>query len=273
MEERLGATPLIGNEIIKHWLLNAAVECPTGLNRIFPPPNTLSLNMKAVPNPKAEDYSRNLLGLFDSGMIVLSSEFGEDDLTTRSGVSRVLERFLRLPKDYQRVRYLRPGDRTSVQIDRSPSLQANFKLSVLGGETWQRVAMPEWDRFIAAYTTSLPVGESGPWEGEIFSPNRDLIIAWMGWYPEVRGEKILVESIKWDGQKDFEVLYWKRLPFVHRATFQVKFAKERWTSYKVPEWFSEWWGNSLHWHNDPWELPSWPSEAEGRSHLRMKTKP
>ena len=259
MAERLAASILSRDEIIKHWLLNTAVECPTGLNRIFPLPNTLSLNTRAVPNANAKDYSRNLLDLLDSEMIIFSSGFPEDDVTTHNGVAGILDRFLALPRDYERVLYMRPGDRASIQVDQSALLQADFKLTALGGEAWEKVAGPEWGRFIAAYTTSPAYGEAGPWEGELFSPNRDLMLAWTGWYPEIRHEKILTENIKWGSHSDFEVLYWKRLSFVHRATFHVESSEERWDSYKVPQWFWDWWTHSLHWHKQPWELPGWPS--------------
>lgn len=117
--------------------------------------------------------------------------------------------------------------------------------------------MPQWERFIAACTTCP---EDSPWEGDMFSPDRHLLFAWMGWYPEVRHEKILLDSVQWESCQDFEVLYWKHLPLVHRVTFLVESAEPRWKSYKVPEWFDAWWTQSLHWHKQPWELPSWPSE-------------
>jgi hypothetical protein len=50
-------------------------------------------------NIHAEDFARNLLALFDAGMIAVSSELPEDDTATRSGFSATLERFLALPKD------------------------------------------------------------------------------------------------------------------------------------------------------------------------------
>ena len=94
------------------------------------------------------------------------------------------------------MRYLCAGDRTSIQIDQNPSLQSDFKLTAIGGEAWERVASPEWERFITGYTTPPPYGETGASEGELISPSRDLLLAWMGWYPEVNHEKILIETVK-----------------------------------------------------------------------------
>jgi hypothetical protein len=246
------------DEVIQHWLLNTAVEFGVPLTRLFPK-KSQGLNVKPIPGCSSEDYARGLVELFDSRMITLSSEFPGDDVTTRSGVSRILDRLLALPKDYQRLRHLRPGDPSSLTVDRNPAMQVDFKLTALGGETWEKVAEPDWGRFISATTTYPDYGKSGPLEGDLISRDRDLLIAYMGWYPEVRNEQIRVETIKWETHTDFKVLYWKRLPFVYHASFEVRTAKDRWNDYKAPPWFWDWWFYTCHWHREPWDLPSWPS--------------
>jgi hypothetical protein len=173
---------------------------------------------------------------------------------TRAGVSDVLDRFLGLPTNFQQVGY--SGEpRQKFRLD--PKARVYFKLAASGGEAWERLAEPEWERFVSATATFPAYGESGPAEGELISADRDVLLAWMGWYPEVRREKILIETVKWQTQTDFEALYWKRLPFVYRATFEVEIAKERWNSHKIPHWFWDWWTRSLHWYKQPWELPDW----------------
>ena len=94
----------------------------------------------------------------------------------------------------------------------------------------------------------------------MISANRDLVIAYMGWYPEVNREQIQLETIKWQTHTDFDVLYWKRLPFVYHASFQVQPAEARWNGYREPQWFHDWWVSTCSWHKKPWELPNWPSE-------------
>ncbi len=240
-------------EVIQHWLLNTAVEFGVPLTYLFPD-KSQGLNVKPIPGCSSEDYAGGLIELFNSGMITLSSEFPEDDVTTRSGVSRILDRFLALPKDYRRGRYLRPGDPSSLTIDRNPAMQVDFRLTALGGETWERVAEPDWGRFISRFTNH-------DMSADLISPDRDLLIAYMGWYPEVNGEQIRLETIKWETHTDFEVLYWKRLPFVYHASFQVQTAEDRWNYYKAPQWFWDWWFYTCHWHRAPWDLPNWPDQT------------
>jgi hypothetical protein len=59
-------------------------------------------------------------------------------------------------------------------------------------------------------------------DGELISPNRDLLIAYMGWYQEVNHEEIHLDTIKWETHADHEVLYWKRLPLCLPCPFQGK---------------------------------------------------
>jgi hypothetical protein len=263
MEERLAASSLSRDDIAKHWLLNLAAEMPIGLARVVPNVAAQSLNTKPVPGCTAGDYARNLVELFEAGMVTLSSSLADDDATTRSGVSRILDRFLGLPKDYRRFRYLRQNDPTSLQIDREPANQATYELTAFGGENWERLAEPDWARFISGFTTPDDAlsQENAEMTGELFSPDRDLLVAYMGWYPEVRGEQIRLETIRWDTHRDYEVLYWKRLPLVYRVLFRATFAEARWKFPPLkPQWFSDWWIHTCHWHREPWELPTWPTE-------------
>src|SRR5438874_397791 len=108
MEERLAAPALSREGLIKHWLLNLAIECPISLRVLFPF-TWPTRNVREIPNVQAEDFARNLLALFDSGMIAVSSELPEDDTLTRSGVSLILDRFLAPSQDSQPLRHPEPG--------------------------------------------------------------------------------------------------------------------------------------------------------------------
>src|SRR5207249_1289788 len=133
-----------------------------------------------------------------------------------------------------------------------------LQLTALGGEAWERLAEPDWGKFISASSTpSTPQCEE--WTGDLVSADRDLLIAYMGWYPEVREEQIKLETIRWQTHSDFEILYWKRLPFVYHASFQSASAEARWNSYREPQWFRDWWVSTSCWYKKPWELPNWPS--------------
>lgn len=243
------------DEMIKQWLLNLAVECPVWLSLLFPTVDSAGLNTKPVPRCNPRDYAKALSDLFDSGMIGLSSEVSADNVEDRRGFAQVLDRFLRLSPDDSRLS--RDGHLLPLyERNRLPGMKVSFKLTDQGGAAWEEVAEPDWGRYISVSTYS---GDE-PQDGELVSADRDLLIAYMGWYPEVNGEQIQLDTIKWQTHTDFEVLYWKRLPFVHHASFKVLPAQARWNSYREPEWFQDWWVSTRSWHKQPWELPNWPSE-------------
>ena len=244
-------------EVIQHWLLNTAVEFGVPLTYLFPD-KSQGLNVKPIPGCSSEDYAGGLIELFNSGMITLSSEFPEDDVTTRSGVSRILDRFWALPKDYRRGRYLRPGDPSSLVIDRNPAMEVDFQLTELGGEAWARIAAePDW--------THLLVEQRDSTCGDLFSANRDLLMAYMGWYPEINQEHIQLDTITFETHNRFEILYWKRLPLVYHASFRLRAAEPRWGSavpiwYMAPKWFLDWQRSAVSsWYKKPWDLEAWPS--------------
>jgi hypothetical protein len=241
--------------LIRHWLLSLVVEHPVSLGWLFPVVKSQGLNVKAIPHADAEDYAKGLEELFAARMVKLESEFPEDDVESDSGVSRILDRFRKGSSEPDRLpfREVLPRARPTRE---QPRKRVYFQLTAHGGEAWEKVAEPDWGRYISASTYS----GVGPQDGELVSADRDLLIAYMGWYPEVNGEQIQRDTITWQTHTDFEVLYWKRLPFVHHASFKVLPAQARWNNYREPQWFRDWWVSSCSWHKKPWELPSWPSE-------------
>ena len=57
----------------------------------------------------------------------------------------------------------------------------------------------------------------------------------------------------------FAIVYWKRLPSVYHASFQVQLAERCWAAGE-PEWFRDCRSSIHSWHTQPWNLPDWPSE-------------
>lgn len=237
--------------MIKHWLLNLAVEYPVWLGHLFPAVECEALNVKPVPGCDAKDYARSLIELSESGMITLSSEVPGDDAANRPGVERILDRFLKLATD----------DSTPpvYQRNRLPDLQVSFKLTAAGGEAWERMAQPDWAHIL---TVSVD-----PESGDLFSPDRHLLMAYMGWYKKIEAQEIQLEAINWQTHSDFQILYWKRLPLVYQASFSLRPTEGRtgpkWSG--VPRWFREWYISAITWHRQPWDLQDWPSSREDHS--------
>ena len=123
-----------------------------------------------------------------------------------------------------------------------------FRLSSQGGAEWERRARPDWNRFAQPLT--------GMESGEAFSPNLDLLMAYMGWYKQLTSAKIDFSTIQFETLKDYSVTYWKSLPLVHRATFACAFTHG--SPLDEPSWFQNWWESLETWYKRPWELPDWP---------------
>lgn len=243
---------MAADPMIKHWLLNLAVEYPVWLGHLFPAVDCEALNVKPVPGCDAKDYARNLIELSDMGMVTLSSDVPGDDIENRPGLERILERFLELANDSPARRHmwhLRP----MYERNRLPGMQVYFKLTPSGGVAWERIAEPDW-----AHILSVSVGAES---GDLFSPDRHLLMAYLGWYREIEAQRVQLEAISWQTHSDFQILYWKRIPLVYQASFTLQppegAIKPEW--YRAPRWFREWYASATTWHKQPWELAGWPS--------------
>jgi hypothetical protein len=228
--------------MIEHWLLDLAVEFPVWLVDLFPVVNTEGLNVKPVPKCNTVDYARALVELADSGAIMLSSKVPEDDVHTPQGVRAILDRFVTLR---QHGPLLPLYERT-----RLPGMHVSFKLTSRGGETWESVAEPNWSDIL-----TVSVDDKS---GESCSPNRHLLMAYLGWYGEIEDRQIEPQTIRLETHSNFQILYWKRLPLVHRATFELKPAIPQ-PFRRTPQWFNEWYRSAIAWRKKPWDLPGWPA--------------
>jgi hypothetical protein len=240
---------LLLTEITRHWLLNAAVEFGVPLTHLFPEVSQ-ALNVKPVPDCGSEAYASGLMELFDLGMITFSSVVEGDDTENRAGVRKILERFRTLSKEDTALR-CEGRLLKSYELRRLPGMQVYFELTPRGGEAWEKIARPDWSRCVSV-SSDLTMGE-------LISPNRDLLFAYLGWFRELQGEKILRETIDWKARKDFKIVYWKRLPFVYHASFQVQPVERPWLAGE-PQWFRDCRKSVQSWYTEPWNQPDWPVE-------------
>jgi hypothetical protein len=181
-------------------------------------------------------------------MVKFASEVPGDDVESRAGLLRILERFVGLSINDPALGHdgrLLP----SYKRNQISGMQVSFELTLRGGEAWERIAEPDWTRFVSESTVEV--------SGDLVSLDRDLLVAYMEWYPELRSEQIQLETVTWQTHEDFEILYWKRLPFVYHVSFAVEPAKARWNNIE-PKWFWEWWYSTRSWYKEPWQFPCWP---------------
>lgn len=242
-------------QLLKYWLLTAAVDHEVSLACFFPRFEWGPLNMKEIPSCDATDYAAGILSLFESGMIKLRSTSPVDDVRSRSGVHGILERYLAFSRE-------NPNSRLSRRLAKrlsdpryvyQPDLVTEFKLTANGGAAWEETAKPDWARFFDESDN----GETG----EIISPNLNLLMARLGWFVDLRGDvKPKLDTVTIETHRNHPILYWKRLPTVYRAEFKVTRTESIWpNSLARPGWFDDWWVSSSHWYTEPWDLPDWPS--------------
>jgi len=241
--------------VVQNWLLNLAVETPCSLGTIFPSVEGEYLNVKEIPGCNSDKYAESLLELFEAGLIALKSDFPEDNVCGKLGAAQIIERFVLLAKDAREIRYVcRKMKSDSV---RPTPKRVRFELTMTGGEMWERLAEPDWNRYFHQLADHKSC--------EIVSQNRDLAMALLGWYQETDGGRVHLNSIQIQKLNDYEILYWKRLPFVFKVNFTSERAEARWSGdglawLNEPTWFKEWRTAATHWYTKPWELAAWPSE-------------
>jgi len=242
-------------EIIRHWLLNLAVEVPIGLYRIFPEVATQSLNVLEVPSCEATEYADQLLELWDSGMIEISSEVPDDDVGSAVGVAKILDRFLRLPSKSPSGVSKFPGHRRLPRHGRLLGTNVYFKLTRLGGATWEKLSEPCWSNYVWVLSDCS--------SGDITSPNWDRVIAFLGWWSFIHpGEHVQPETIECKTHDDFNLPYWKRFPRVYHASFRLRVSKgalTRWI-HQYPQSLADWYRSVCSWYTEPWHLSGWPEE-------------
>jgi hypothetical protein len=234
--------------VIRHWLLNLAVEIPLDLRRILPAVQAQGLNVLAVPGCEKRDYARGVIQLHESGMIELSSKDAADDVNSSDGVAQILDRFINLSKYDPDT-----SPRHFGPVHKLPSaLQVTYKITESGGREWEGCAKPDWDHFVN--------GSDDYVSGELVSFDKEHLIAYMGWYPEIAGSLIQLDTINWETLRNFNILYWKQLPVVHRVSFQLQPSGKRWGSDSAPQWFWDWYLSTAAWYTKPWLMPNWPTK-------------
>ncbi len=233
--------------VIRYWLLNLAVEMPVDLHRILPVVQEQALNVQTIPGCDAHDYMRGIIELRERRMIELLSKDAVDDVNSSDGVAQILDRFINLPQHDLNVspRHFGPADKL-------PSAsRVTYQVTALGGQEWERCAKPDWDQFVN--------GSDDYVSGELLSFNKERLIVYMGWYPEIAGSVIQLDTINWETHTNFNILYWKQLPVVHRVSFHLQPSGKRWGSDSAPKWFWDWYFSSTAWYAKPWLMPNWPT--------------
>jgi hypothetical protein len=209
----------VSQGIVRHWLLNTAIEIPRKLSDLLPVVRGMLLNVPEVPDATPEAYASGVLALFDSGFIRIyfdGDSEGSETEASRLIVESVLQRRLAAPAD---TPLSPPATRRSVHPRRvaPDTSDLRWQLTALGGEAWETLARPDWNR----YVTILTDEESG----EAWSANLDLLMAEIGWCRELNGVEIDRNTVSLELLQNHPITYWKLLPVVHRAAFRCRWVE------------------------------------------------
>jgi hypothetical protein len=238
-------------EIIQHWISNIAIEFHPRLSDFVPFVESESLNVKEVPGATPKDYTAAFLALLDLGFVCaypVDTHAGEEDQAKmdRSAVVEILEKRLLLPQVTSKIRVRanqpRPSSKPTV-----PDLR--WRMTALGGNAWERLARPDWNRYVSTETDDQ--------FGDIWSANRDVLMAELGWYRELTSAKVNRDSVRIEVVDNHPITYWKVLPLVYHAAFSCT-PDAHASPMDWPEWFRAWWISQNRWYVKPWELPGWP---------------
>ena len=248
---RRGPAMSASQEIIQHWILNIAIEFHPRLSDFVPFVESESLNVPEVPGATPNNYAAAFLTLLDLGFVCaypVDTEPGEEDQTKldRSAVESILEQRLQLPRVTSRTR-LRANQQKPLSKPSTPDLR--WRMTALGGDAWERLAKPNWNRYGPTLTDD--------YFGDIWSANRDLLMAELGWYRELTSAKVDRDSVRIEVVDSHPITYWKYLPLVYHAAFSCTPDADA-SPLDWPKWFREWWLSQNQWYKKPWELPGWP---------------
>lgn len=244
-------------ELVRHWILSLAIEGSRKLSDFVPYVECLYLNVHSVPTAAPHHYGDAFLGLFDAGLIYCFRD--EDDehgkiQVNRSVVESVLAARLQLPQVTSKTRLSRiPGPIGPA----SPDLK--WELTTAGGEEWERLAQPNWERYVFALF-DLPPDERSPKAGDAWSASRDSLMLEIGWCGEFNDQEVDPRSLSLELLHNHSIAYWKVLPIVYHATFVCGSVRAGETDlWAESQWFRNWRISRRAWYKEPWTLPNWPA--------------
>lgn len=242
-------------ELIQHWILNVAIEYHRKLSDFIPFVESESLNVKEVPGATPDDYASAFLMMLDAELVCafsVEADAGEEDQATmdRSTVEAILEKRLRLPRVTNKIRVRRDQPRP-LSKPSVPDLR--WRITALGGGAWEKLAEPDWNRYVSTLTDDS--------SGEIWAADRDLLMAELGWYRELNSVVVDRATIRAMVLHNYAITYWKISPRVYHAAFSCAPDRDARPA-DWPRWFRDWWLSKNRWHQEPWELPDWPTDDE-----------
>jgi hypothetical protein len=122
------------------------------------------------------------------------------------------------------------------------ALDADYGLTAKGGQLWEEVSSPDWNRFVDGVFGES--NEAGEFEGtnhervgEFVCADLENLLRFIESLP-FKGIAPHPPSLKWDELRPWQALYWKQLPSGHRARF-LGVSTAPWPEEQIPEKFRD----------------------------------
>lgn len=190
----------------EYWLLESVVEFGFSLSLLVDPELDQALN-KTAHGLSRDELFETLLRLVHNGWIKLSA-YDEPERLNHHDVRTILERELTLPRDPSQY-------------------SVGFKLTALGGTTWESFAHPTWKRFVR-----FDDEEDG--YRSYCGVDRKQIESYLRYAEGIEFIRV-PGDITWEELSPFDALYWKQMDNGYRVRFPIAVNDE---------------GNNLAFHNE-----------------------
>lgn len=134
--------------------------------------------------------------------------------------------------------------RAEIDAGLRNELAIYYELTPKGGDLWERVAAPDWDRFLSVRGGSR---KEGVWAA---SQNREILERYLAYLPHKWREFPVWGSEMWETVVPWQATYWKTLPLGHAVRFQIRRPRRiaRRTEVTVPQYVEEWFEQVKAWY-------------------------
>ncbi|NMO20469.1 hypothetical protein HPC49_24460 [Pyxidicoccus fallax] len=181
-------------DVLDLWLLEVAMELPTPLHMLVEPNPHVALNMPDDPRFSREELCERLSLLAERGLIRIHElPDGLEELYSPEEISRAIDA-------------------------RKPRSFFGYELTPEGGAAWERLARPDWGRYVNA--GQEPTADDAPNAWVIEAASLETAEEELRFHEQLGDENQPVhESKRVEELVPWQVTYWKTLPRGYRLHY------------------------------------------------------
>jgi hypothetical protein len=221
-----------------HWILDVVSIEQVPVRWLLSEPISEHLNVDPIPGMGNSGYSELIKSAANEGLIRL---LPNEDLAGQYDAQ------------------YRPTASTPLAM-RSSSDSMRIGLTEQGGIEWERLARPQWDKFLYFSVSSVSSDVNDCRITSVLaSRDKILVIAYLGWFDMLENIDVSWGSLILEKCHPFSATYWKSLSDVHRATLS---GIRKPTARRAPSTIRKWQLSLDEWRIRPWQRPDWPTSPD-----------